>query len=271
MTACLVFLFVARDWVLKTALASAVQKLTGFEARIQKLDLNLAKGVFQAEGLTLLNPPQFKERVFADVEELYLHLDLAGLLKKERTRLYELRLYLRELHLEKDRQGISNVSLLTSLGKSRRAHFSVPYDAEAGPSVKKSAPPFYLDRLELSLRKVSYHDRSSLVPKKLAFDLRIEKQVFEGITDPASIVNVILMKVITGAPLGELGLDPRQLEARLKGTMGKALDKTLGYGGKILSQAPEAVSKRVEGTVSEVQSVAKKKASALLGKLWAEL
>ncbi|MBI2166699.1 MAG: hypothetical protein HYU34_00435 [Candidatus Omnitrophica bacterium] len=137
--------------------------------------------------------------------------------------------------------------------------------------MKKSAPPFYLDRLELSLRKVSYHDRSSLVPKKLAFDLEIERQVFEGITDPASIVNVILMKVITGAPLGELGLDPGQLETRLKETMGKPLDKTLVYGGKILSQTPEEVSKKLEGAVSGVQSVAKKKASALLGKLRSEL
>ncbi|MBI2166700.1 MAG: hypothetical protein HYU34_00440 [Candidatus Omnitrophica bacterium] len=46
-------LFFAREVILKKALASAVQRLTGFEARIQKLDLDLAKGVFQAKGLTL--------------------------------------------------------------------------------------------------------------------------------------------------------------------------------------------------------------------------
>lgn len=48
--------------------------------------------------------------------------------------------------------------------------------------------------------------------------------------------------------------------------MGRALDKTLVYGEKILKQAPGEVSETMEGAVSEVQSLSKKKASALFGK-----
>lgn len=236
-------LFLAQDLLARTIFESAVEAVTGFDAAVRSLRLDLFQGEIHLKGLTLLNPYEFEERVFADVPEIYLQMDLPSLLKKEKTHVRELRLEIRELNLEKNREGVSNVSRLTSVKKSSQS------------------VPFQLDRLELTLRRVSYHDRSSLVPKKLSVDMRVERQVFEGIRDPQSVVNLILMKLLTVESFGNLGINSAELEDQLRTSVRTARD----FGEKVFTAT------RAEETFSQLQGTAKEKVTGLFGALRSRL
>ncbi len=261
-------IYFAHDWVLKVVLTTAVQSLTGFHTKIEGLHLIPEKGSILIEDLVLLNPRRFQERVFADIPEIYLQLDLPALLHKEGIHIPELRLNIQEFNVEKDPKGVSNLSLLKPAKKAKTE------TAQPAPAPKKTATPFYLDQLELTIRHVRYNDRSSLVPKKVSVDLHVDKQIFKGISDPKSIVNVILMKVVTAAPFGNLGVNPADLENQLRNSVNTARQ----FGGKMLSetqtklleQGPDVGKKIVdEGTqtISEVGGTAKKELTGLLGKI----
>lgn len=260
-------LFIAKDWLIKQAFASAVETLTGFDTTVSGLRLDLLNGIVHLEGLVLLNPYEFEERVFADVPEIYLKMDLAALIKKEKIYIRELRFDVSRFNIEKNKNGVSNVSLLTSVKKTQ--------GEQTAPAVKKQGMPFRLDRLELTLGRVSYNDRSSLVPKKLAVDAHVNHQIFEGITDAKSIINIILMKVISATPFGNLGINPIAIQKQLKTSVKSVRD----FGEKIFQEAgatyvaeqTQVVGKQVwsEGkeTVTQVGSVAREEITGLWGKV----
>jgi hypothetical protein len=232
-------LFVFREPILKAAVAQAVSSLTGFDTSVRALNLNLKQGVLHVEGLTLLNPESFEGRVFADIPEIHVSIDLGAILKKEKIHLRELRLSMKEIHIEKNTQGVSNISRLASVAEARRG--GAKPEAE-----KKPGLPFYLDRFELTLRKVSLNDRSGVIPKKIAVDMKIEKQVFEGITDPKSIVNLILMKILTESTFANLGVNPADIKQSIVQTVGQTFEFAKDAGAEA-----ETV---VKGTVEEAKA-----------------
>ena len=263
------FVVAAKDAIAKLAFVSAVEGLTGFDTTVGSLHFDFAKALIHLEGLTLLNPPQYEKRVFAEVPEIYFQMDLPALLRKERVHIQELRLSVQELNIEKTPQGVSNISLLTSVKKSQKKTAAAP-----PPSAKKKGLPFRLDRLELTMRRVSYNDRSSLVPKKIGLDVHVQNQVFEGIEDPKSIVNIILMKVMRIAPLENLGVNPAEIQNQLKSsvqTLGDLGGRVLTEGGAQLTEKGEVVGSTIyetgKETAAQVGSAAKEEIGNLFGKL----
>lgn len=156
-----IFLF-AKDLAARKIFESVVQDLTSLEAKAGGVRFDLKKGSLEVRELVLLNPPSFKNRLFGNAAEVFLEMDLPALLRNEKVHLRELRLDIRELHVEKTRAGVSNVSLLAALWKR---------PAAPAPAVSGRKRPFRLDRFELTLRRVTYNDRSGLVPKKFSVDV----------------------------------------------------------------------------------------------------
>lgn len=267
-------LFLAKDLIAKVVFESAVGALTGFDAKVGSIRLDPVNGIVQLEGLVLFNPYEFEQRIFADAPELYLQIDIPALLKKERTHINEIRIAIRELNIEKNERGVSNISLLTSLGKSSKTQQMAP----SQPAVQKPKMPFQLDRLVLTMRKVSYNDRSGIVPKKLSMDMRVEGQVFEGITDAKSIVNIILMKVVTATPFGNLGINQIELQNQLKSSVLTARqfgEKVFLETGTQIVGRTGIVGKKLVGegkeTFGQVGETAKEELTSLFGKFRAKL
>ena len=193
--ALLAFLFVFKDAIARQILDFAVTRLTGFQTEIKQLHLDLAQGVLQVRDLTIYNPNKFEKKVFADFPEIYIAVDLPALLKHQRVHLPEVRLSIQELNIEKNRHGISNIQLLSGVGEKGGNETLVP-NREKTQIQKQDHPsengtPFLLDRLELTAHKVSYADYSGLIEKKISVDMKIEKEVFEKIQDPKSIIYLI--------------------------------------------------------------------------------
>ena len=231
-----------RDLLLKMGMEQAMTHLTGFKTKVEKLHFDFP-AVLEVQGLEIHNPPGFHEEVFASIPEIYIALDLPPLLHGERIHLREVRLHLQEIYLEKNEQGISNVSLLSSVRGQKETKVETRL-----PGEEKKEIPFNLDRLVLTIHQVHYADYSGLVPKglipkgivprgilpgkikevfptglvhtgvkgvqeiipseiaqkKISMDLNIEKQVFLDIKDPKALVNLIVAKILYGKTFGNV-------------------------------------------------------------------
>ncbi len=234
-----VFLIVAKDWVLKAAVETFVSRITGFETKLDDLKYDFPSTI-QIKGLEIRNPAGFNQKIFADIPEIYVSLQLKELLKAKRIHLPEVRLNIQEVNIEKKADGISNVEMLRSVGKGKAV--SQATDAGMAPSQKKPALAFLLDRLELTIRNVSFEDRSSIlgaasvVPKRLSVDLNVQKEVYTNIKDPALLVNLIVVKVLNSATLGRLlDIDPQKL-------LGTNLSGALTAGQKLAIKQAEALT-----------------------------
>lgn len=271
----------AKDLLLKVALEQAVSRLTGFDTHVGSLRYDFPS-TLRVEGVEIRNPRGFESKVFTQIPEIYISLVLPELLQGKGTHLPEVRLNIQEVHIEKNSQGISNVELLSSVGgKSQQARPAKPAPQE------KAESPFLLERFELTLRKVSFEDRSGLIgkaplPKRLAVDLNVDKQVFTDIRDPQTLVNLILFKILNSATFGRLlNLDPRKL-------VGEDLSRTLASGkeflnkqavvlneqlGNVAGQAEKAEALfqgsigQTKGLLTDTTSAAKEKASGFLNRL----
>lgn len=237
----------SKDWFIKATLESAVTTLTGFETEIRNLQFDLTQGIVHLKDLKIYNPEEFERRVFAHIPEIYIRADLPALLRKERVHFYDIRFDVREINVEKNEKGISNVALLSSIAKRKEEAMS----PASQPTAEKAALPFYLERLELTLRKVNYLDRSSLIQNKVSVDLNIEDHIFTGIKDPKAIINLVIMRILYSTAFGNLGLDPVQMKT--------TLTKTVDVGGELLKATTEEVVGKAEvvfrDTIGQAQKV----------------
>ncbi|HXV28097.1 MAG TPA: AsmA family protein [bacterium] len=261
-----VFLFVAKDWVIKAGIEQGVTALTGFKTSVKSLKYDFPSTIHIKE-LKIRNPKGFEEETFASIPEIYISLVLSELLQGKRLHLPEVRLNVQEIHLEKNKEGVSNVELLSSVG-GKPGEKPAAKPKEEGE--KKPPMPFLLDRLELSVRDVSYEDRSAVmgvapVPgKKIAVDLNLQNQVFTDITDPLVLVNVILMKILNSATFGKLlNINPQDL-------LGENLTGVLSSGQELVGKQAAAVTQQLGsvtgGAASAVtESETAKKAGSLVG------
>ncbi len=246
--ALVVVLVLAKDLVIKTSIEQAVTRLTGFKTKVEGLKYDFPSTI-HIKGLELKNPAGFEEKIFTSIPEIYISLVLPEILQGKKTHLTEVRLNVQEVHIEKNEEGVSNVELLSSVGgKSGQKAGAKPKEEKAE---KKPPMPFQLDRLELTVRNVSYEDRSGVaglapVPgKKIAVDLNLQKEVFTDITDPVVLVNVVLSKILTSATFGKLlNINPSDL-------LGDNLSGVVSSGQAMVGQQAAVLQDQVGGIAGQ--------------------
>ena len=272
---CFLFLFfvgglvlagLTRNWWLKKVTQMAVTRITGFKTRIKSFKIDFP-GIVHIEGLEIRNPAGFNEKVFADIPEIYISVVLSELLKTKRIHLPEVRLNIQQIHLEKNSQGVSNVELLSSV-----AGPPPQKSAEQTAPGKKEDLAFLLDRLELTMRDVSFQDRSGIIGKvpvnKLAVDLNVQKQIFTNIQSPQTLVNLILVKIVQGTTFGRLlNLHPEKL-------LGENLSAALSAGGELVGKNVALITDQagnIAGQATDLvkQSGISQKAETLVGSSFA--
>ncbi len=278
----------AKDVILKVVMEQAVSGLTGFPTKVGSIKYDLPSTIL-IKDLEIRNPAGFEEKVFASIPEIYVSLVLPEVLAGKRIHLPEVRLNIQEIHLEKNAQGVSNMELLSSVGaKPGQKKPVTPAEPQPKKAPGKPPMPFLLEKLVLTIHKVSYQDRSGIIGRapvhKLATDLNVEKETFSNIDDPLTLVNLVLMKIIRGTAFGNLlKIDPTQLlGSDLSGTLrsgqafvgkqaaelSKEMDNVTGQATGLLNQ------KGVQNSLDEAQNVlgegaatARKKFSGLMGKM----
>jgi hypothetical protein len=203
--ACSMLVFLAKDWILKIGMEQAVTHLTGFKTHVRVLKYDLPSTI-RIQDLEILNPPGFKAKVFAKVPEIYISFFLIKFLQGKGVYFGEIRLFMQEVHIEKNSKGVSNVELLNLSGYGPKQFW-----------LYAKRTPFLVERLELTLHHVNYEDHSAAAavsgsPEKFSINLNVQNRVYLKIHDPQTLLNLVLFETLRNASFGDLlGLGPEKL------------------------------------------------------------
>jgi hypothetical protein len=205
----IVVIFLAKDWIVKTTVASGIRAITGLGLTAKSMRVGIFKSRLDIEELKIFNSADFTERLMLDMPKIYLDYDLVSFLKGK-VHLRQLELNLKEFIVVKNAKGSLNLDSLKALQ----------------PKKGGEMPKIQIDRLDLDLGKVIYKDFSTGArPAVTEFDLNIHQR-YENITDPAALVGFIVTRALANTTISELAnFKFESLGAGFKNTLGKTTPK----------------------------------------------
>ncbi len=216
-----------RNVLATIAVQASIRSLTGMRVEIRHLDMGLVTQRLRLRGLRLLNPPAFHHEVLADIPEVDVSYNFPALLQ-QRLHLRRAVIRIGEIGIVRNEQGETNVEYL-------RRRLTPPSKA-LGPTQRREAENFLIDRIVLSIGAVKFYDYAGGSPPKVTeFDLGIHEEPFEGITDRKTLVGLLILKVMSKSALGrlpDLDLDLDAVEQGVRQSMKSGLGLLKGAAGK---------------------------------------
>lgn len=186
-------------WV-NHAVAAVINQVTDLPVTIDRVRINLNGPEFGIYGIKIENPEGFADKTFAYMPEIFIDFDLAPFLSEGKIHFETIRLNLEELSINRNEQGVTNLSHLRTLKKDKSQALTQPEAPK--PKVKRH---FVIDQLVLTIGKVRYTDRSLAVPVSRSVDVKIKEEVFRGVTNLGDIIRLILRKILYDASFATLG------------------------------------------------------------------
>ncbi len=204
---------------LPSAMAFGIHQVTGFPTAIQKANLDLAGSKFGVYGIEIKNPGGFPKGNFVSIPEIYVDFDFQAFLKNQRIHIRELRLNVAEVGIVKKSNGESNISRLSSVNKGTAEASKQKEKVEKAKSPQELR--FFVDTLILTIRLVRFQDQTSSLVGERNIDLRIDQEVVHGLSSPADIVRLVVVRIIYKAALGNLGVPVDFLKGQLDASLAK--------------------------------------------------
>lgn len=167
--------FIAKDQMLRSTITIAATQITGTKVSIDKFSLGILKQSVRIEGFKLYNPEGFSEGVLIDLPKIAVECDLASL-RKGKIHLKLLEVNLREIVIEKNKEGKLNVDSLKL--------------AQEQKPVKQM--PMRIDLLNLQMDRLVMKDYiEGKEPSVKAYDIKLKKS-YKDITSPQALAALIL-------------------------------------------------------------------------------
>lgn len=252
-----ILVFLTKGFIVKIGMEQAVTRLTGFQTKIRTLKYDLPSTI-RIQDLEILNPPEFEAKVFAKVPEVYISFFAREFFLGKGVHFGEIRLHVQEVYIEKNPKGVSNVDLLNLAGVGPEQMWRLA-----------KRMPFLVDRLELTLRQVSYEDyfgvtATSGSPYQYSADLDVENKIYLKIDDPQTLVNLVLYEILRHATFKKLlDLGPAKL---LSGAFSAGQAFAGDQAHTLSDQAGSAFQSSVSGTKSVLSGFWGKLKSIIPGK-----
>jgi len=183
---------VVKDQILKTVITTAASGVTGAPVSMKKFSLSFIKQSVRIEGFAMGNPKGFAAGTLIDLPNVEVALDVAALLKgKLHLRLVDLNL--KELGLEKNKEGKLNVDSLKVAGQPAK---EPKVKAEKKPA---KAMAIQIDELNLQMGRMVMKDYSAgAQPTVQVFDINLKKS-YKNITSVEQLVALILSEPMKSA------------------------------------------------------------------------
>jgi uncharacterized protein involved in outer membrane biogenesis len=237
---------VAKNMVVKTGIEQGVKLVTGLPMKIASMDISFTKSYVHIQGMQLYNPEGFPEKLMVDIPEVYVSLDVQALMKKN-IHIKEVRFYLKEVVLVKNTDGKMNLDKLKALQQKTSEK---PAPGTAPAQKKEEMPEIQIDVLQLKVDKVVYKDYSKggdpvITEKMIGLDERIE-----NITDPNSLVQIIVLKALMKTPFADLP------ELKIDG-LKSMVSGTVDVAGGVTKGVVDTTGKIIKGTTDTITNVIK--------------
>lgn len=162
-----------RQIIARKVVETVFAQTTGFPIEIGSIQVSLWHSRFAANDIGLFNPPEFGERLFADIPQLYVEYQLGSLLRgRGPPHLARADLYIRQLVIVTDADGHSNIQQL-----------------RGEPS------PFQIDTLNLRIGSIMTKDYSASQGKERTRDLNMAV-TFRNVTEQTDINRLIRVAML---------------------------------------------------------------------------
>lgn len=157
-------------------------------------------------GIKIHNPPGFKEKVLADVPEIYFEVNPLAILKGK-IHVREVRLSVEDIAIERNAQGKINLNEMIRLLNEKQQAASKPKPSQPSPRDPKTpAPekprpkpkkiPVTVDRVIVNLGDARFVEsgKSNVSQKRIKLDVRDFE--LKNVTDPASVTEQIVVMIL---------------------------------------------------------------------------
>jgi len=228
----LALVYSARHIIAHKAVEMGVYKVTGFPLHIGSLRLSPLHSRLEAARVKLLNPPEFVDRVFVDVQRLYVDYEFGSLLRRQ-PHLTRLDLQIQKMVIVKNADGRSNIQQLSGVASRE----------EDAPST-----PFRIDTLHLEIGVITIKDYSGREPKERSLTLNIN-ETFYNITESTDINRLVLLTVMKNVGLSDFGIQAEILR--------RGLGEVQSSGGQLLTKTTDFVKKTGNKLANVVKQVAR--------------
>jgi hypothetical protein len=192
----LVAIFLARNFIARVSVEIGAKKITGFPLKIGSVDVGLFSSKVDVRNLTLMNPPEFQEKMFVDMPQLYIDYRLGSLLRGA-PHFNDMLINIKQLVVVKTDKGDSNAMKLKGVVFSG-----------------KSSSKYTIDKLRLHIGTVTLKDYSHPKPTERNTPLDIDV-TYPNITDSTDITRLILLTVMSQVKLPDIGIKPDDLKKGL--------------------------------------------------------
>ena len=208
----LVVIFLARNFIARVSVEYGAKKITGFPLKIGSVDVGLFSSKVDVRNLTLMNPPEFQEKMFVDMPELYIDYRLGSMLSGA-PHFNDMLINIKQLVVAKTDKGDSNAMKLKGVVFSG-----------------KSSSKYTIDKLRIHIGTVTLKDYSHPKPTEHNTPLDIDV-TYANITDSTDITRLILLTVMSQVKLPDIGIKPDDLK--------KGLSSVTNQVGQVLKGVTE--------------------------------
>jgi uncharacterized protein involved in outer membrane biogenesis len=202
----------ARNEIARFGVQMGVTKATGFPLEIGDVDVGLFDSQLTVSNLTLMNPPDFPEKMFVDLPEFHFSYELASFFHGV-PHIKEIVINLNKVVIVKNTDGESNVSRLEGVEPSDNSQaLQVTDDAPAKRN--KGSTKFQLDVAHVHIGTVVMKDYSKTKPTERTMTLNVDV-TYSNITDSTDITRLALMTIMSQAHLPDVGVNLASLQKGL--------------------------------------------------------
>jgi len=234
-------LSLTKDLFIKFSVEKAVGLVTGLKIEIKSLNVGIFRTAVRIKGLKIFNPGQFKDRVMADMPEIYVDYDLPAVFAHT-VHLEYLKLNLKEFIVVKNAAGELNLNSLKVVTAGKEG---------VKPKVQGKAPNIKIDNFELKIGKAFYKDYSGGgAPSVKEFNVNIDER-YTNVDDLYTVVSIIVVKALANTSIaGMANFDVNGLQ----GTVMKGLSSATNAAGKAASTAHQALQSTTQGAPEAVKN-----------------
>jgi uncharacterized protein involved in outer membrane biogenesis len=235
----LVALVLGRNFIARKSVEMGAKAMTGFPLEIGSVNLGLFNGQLDVSNLKLMNPPDFKERLFVDLPEFRIDYRLGSMLAGS-PHINDMLINLNQIVIVKNADGESNVQRLKGVTSSSSSGAqSQPAKSEPG---KKTS--YRVDQLRIHIGTVTFKDYSKGTPTEREIPLNVNA-TYKDITDSTDITRLVLMTMLSQARLPDIGVNVNDLT--------KNLGNVTDAAGQALQGASETLQKTTKGLFDTIK------------------
>jgi hypothetical protein len=169
-----------RNILARVAMEKGIKAVTGMDIEVKGVNIGLTGSVISIRGLKVYNPAGYGEKLMFDIPEVYVDIDLMGLLSNK-VHIRDLKINIQQANVLLNDKGALNVNSLAVL---------IPKPGNGKP------PEVKIDLLSCKVGKVGYKGAAAFVGEKSGeFALNLDES-FHDVTDPQIAAKEILGKIL---------------------------------------------------------------------------